>query len=183
MKFHLHEVSKDVCSTEILCRLTGKWFGSGSMSILLFFVRWSSLVRWTLWISKGQSSFNYLWRDCRDLTFVWILVRTASFPRSEETIHSAENKWYLTWKPRFFLKISWIGWRNDWCEGHWCGSSYMVVRLSDISPFIWGIIYFCNMDGLFRILEKRLLELICTQLYMPTKRFAHLQWDHINSLL
>ena len=36
----------------------------------------------------------------------------------------------------FFTKISGIGpWmcRIDWCEGHWCGSTYMVVRLSDIS--------------------------------------------------
>ena len=36
----------------------------------------------------------------------------------------------------FFVKISWIGpWasRIDWCEGHWWGSTYMVVRLSDIS--------------------------------------------------
>ena len=36
----------------------------------------------------------------------------------------------------FFVKISWIGpWvsRIEWCEGHWCSSMYMVVRLSDIS--------------------------------------------------
>jgi hypothetical protein len=36
----------------------------------------------------------------------------------------------------FFVKILWIGpWvsRIDWCKGHWCGSTYMVVRLSDIS--------------------------------------------------
>ena len=36
----------------------------------------------------------------------------------------------------FFPKISWIGrWvsRIDWCEGHRCGSTYMAVRLSDIS--------------------------------------------------
>ena len=35
------------------------------------------------------------------------------------------------------MKISWIGpWvsRIDWCEGHWCGSTFMDVRLSDISP-------------------------------------------------
>ena len=34
-------------------------------------------------------------------------------------------------------KISWIGpWvsRIDWCEGHQCDSTYMVVRLSDVSP-------------------------------------------------
>ena len=36
----------------------------------------------------------------------------------------------------FFVKISWISpWvsRIDWCEGHWCGSTFMVVRRSDIS--------------------------------------------------
>ena len=35
----------------------------------------------------------------------------------------------------FFRKISWIGpWVNriNWCEGHWCSSTYMVVRLSDV---------------------------------------------------
>ena len=29
--------------------------------------------------------------------------------------------------------------------------------------FIWGIIYFCTMDGFFRILEKTSSDLICTQ--------------------
>ena len=36
----------------------------------------------------------------------------------------------------FFVKIYWIGpWvsRIEWCEGHWFGSTYMAVRLSDIS--------------------------------------------------
>ena len=36
----------------------------------------------------------------------------------------------------FFKEISWIGpWvgRIDWCEGHWCGSTVMALRLSDIS--------------------------------------------------
>ena len=32
--------------------------------------------------------------------------------------------------------------------------------------FIRGIISFCTMDGFFRILEKRLSELICTRLYL-----------------
>ena len=34
------------------------------------------------------------------------------------------------------VKISWIGpWvsRINWCEGHWCGSTYMVVRLFAVS--------------------------------------------------
>ena len=36
----------------------------------------------------------------------------------------------------FFVKISWSGpWvsRIHWCEGHWYGSTYMAMRLSDIS--------------------------------------------------
>ena len=36
----------------------------------------------------------------------------------------------------FFMKISWIGpWvsRIDWCEGHWFVSTFVAVRLSDIS--------------------------------------------------
>ena len=33
------------------------------------------------------------------------------------------------------------------------------------SPFIWDIIVLCTMNGFFRILEKRLSELICTRLY------------------
>ena len=35
-----------------------------------------------------------------------------------------------------FVKISQIGpwvYRIDWCKGHWCGSTYMAMRLSDIS--------------------------------------------------
>ena len=34
------------------------------------------------------------------------------------------------------------------------------------SPFIWGIIFFCTMDGFSRILEKKLSELLCTRLYV-----------------
>ena len=36
----------------------------------------------------------------------------------------------------FFAKISWIGsWvsRINWCEWHWCGLTYIVVRLSYVS--------------------------------------------------
>ena len=46
----------------------------------------------------------------------------------------------------FFMKISWIGpWvsRIDWCEGHWCGSTYMVVRVSDISSNTGKKCIFC----------------------------------------
>ena len=83
----------------------------------------------------------------------------------------------------------WIN-RIDWCEGHWCGSTYMVIYQSYTSKdqsqkfsrkkywelvfsqkktprrFIWGSVYFCTMDGFFRILKKAVSELICTRLYI-----------------
>ena len=40
------------------------------------------------------------------------------------------------------------------------------ISMKRSSPFIWGIIYFCNMDGFFRILEKTSFQLICTRLYV-----------------
>ena len=32
--------------------------------------------------------------------------------------------------------------------------------------FVWSIIYFCTMDGFFRILKKISSKLICTRLYL-----------------
>ena len=43
-----------------------------------------------------------------------------------------------------------------------------IISMKTSSPFIWGIIYFCTMDGFFRILEKTSSELICTRLYQCT---------------
>ena len=47
------------------------------------------------------------------------------------------------------MKILWIGpWVNriDWCEWHWCGSTYIVVRLSDINS---KTAYFKNTKNAF----------------------------------
>ena len=81
-------------------------------------------------------------------TVVCILVRMKSFPRFWR------NQKYFFWKKNqnsrlkknsfsssansqyFFMKISWIGpWvsRIDWCEGYWFVSTFVAVRLSDIS--------------------------------------------------
>ena len=45
------------------------------------------------------------------------------------------------------MKISWIGpWVNriDWCEGHWFGSTYMAMRLSEISSKTGKKCIFCD---------------------------------------
>ena len=38
------------------------------------------------------------------------------------------------------------------------------------SPFIWGISFFCTIDGFSRILEKKMSELLCTRLYFKLSR-------------
>ena len=47
------------------------------------------------------------------------------------------------------------------------------ISMKTSSPFIWGIIYFCTMDGFFRILEKTSSELICTRLLQQKLGFSH----------
>ena len=90
-----------------------------------------------------MKSFPKFWRSHPQYRKKWYLIwkpRLFSLEINKKQIQngrlkkssfsSSANSQY------FFLKISWIGpWvsRIDWCEGHWCGSTYMVVRLSDIS--------------------------------------------------
>ena len=42
------------------------------------------------------------------------------------------------------------------------------------SPFIWGIIFFCTMDGFFRILKKTSFQLFCTRLYFYLNHTLHI---------
>ena len=100
-------------------------------------------------ILVGMKSFPRFWRNhpwCRNK---WYLIWTGCFFHWDEakknskwptqkiqngrlkknSFSSSANSQY------FFMKFSWIGpWvsRIDWCEGHWYGSTYMAVRLSDI---------------------------------------------------
>ena len=56
-----------------------------------------------------------------------------------------------------FVKISWIGpWisRIDWCKGHWCDSTYMAVRLSDISSKIGKKYIFCVFRPFLSLCRK-----------------------------
>ena len=47
--------------------------------------------------------------------------------------------------------------------------SFLVIGLFKIQKtprrFIWGSVYFCTVDGFFRILKKAVSELICIRLY------------------
>ena len=42
--------------------------------------------------------------------------------------------------------------------------------------FIWGVIYFCTMDGFFRILKKISSKLICTRPYIEICAYFFATW-------
>ena len=58
---------------------------------------------------------------------------------------------------------------------------FCFISMKTSSPFIWGIIYICTMDGFFRILEKTSSELICTRQYLECRwnkaRFGNGHWE------
>ena len=60
------------------------------------------------------------------------------------------------------LRIGRAGKRVFFWVGHF--DFFLLYLSGKTSPFIWGIIYFCTMDVFFRILGKKLSELLCTRL-------------------
>ena len=54
------------------------------------------------------------------------------------------------------MTLFWVGHFEFFC----------FISMKRPKAFLWGIIYFCTMDGFFRILEKTSSELICTRLYI-----------------
>ena len=59
----------------------------------------------------------------------------------------------------FFAKISqirpWVS-RIEWCERHWCSSTYMAVRLSDKSSKTAKKCIFCTFWAVFELLSDSL---------------------------
>jgi hypothetical protein len=85
---------------------------------------------------------------------------------SINSIYPRNNPW------NFHEKILRIGGAGKWdfFESAILNSKKKIIIIRFISmktsnPFIWGIIYFCTMDGFFRILENISSEIICTQLW------------------
>ena len=71
---------------------------------------------------------------------------------------------WRSWKMRFF-------WGGHFEFSKSAILNFFLLHLCEkSSPFIWGIIIFCTMDGFSRILEKKLSELLCTRLYVSKKR-------------
>ena len=49
---------------------------------------------------------------------------------------------------------------------YWVVQILFFSTMKRTKAFIWGSIYFCTMDGFFRIFKKAVSELICTLLYL-----------------
>ena len=104
---------------------------------------WQSQVEWWLVINcigpKPPSTLE---------DTIWISLRLSNLkqkknqngPLKKTEFFNSDNSQY------FFVKISWSSpWvsRIHWCEGHWYGSTYMAVRLSDISSKTGQKCIFC----------------------------------------
>ena len=66
---------------------------------------------------------------------------------------------WRSWKMIFF----WVGHFQFFLQKN--KKNFCFISMKTSSPFLWGIIYFCTMDGFFRILENISSKLICTRLY------------------
>ena len=65
---------------------------------------------------------------------------------------------WRSWKMRFF-------WGGHFEFSKSAILNFFLLHISEKpSPFIWGIIFFCTMDGSSRILEKKGGGLLCTRL-------------------
>ena len=89
------------------------------------------------------------------------------------------------------MKFSWKNienWRSWKMSFFWGGHfeffksailNFFLLHLCEkSSPFIWGNIFFCTMDGFSRILEKKLCHLLCTRLYwekVPDQKYSRLR--------
>ena len=58
---------------------------------------------------------------------------------------------------------------------------FCFISMKTSSLFIWDIIYFCNISGFFRILEKTLSELICTRLYKVMDKGNKLKFEILDN--
>ena len=71
---------------------------------------------------------------------------------------------------------NWLSWKMKLCFvfcfvlffviGFFKNIFFCFFSLKITMAFIWGSVYFCTMNGFFRILKKALSELICTRLYV-----------------
>ena len=70
---------------------------------------------------------------------VFIRKKNKKWPTKKRLIFKLHSQY-------FFAKISWTGLlvsRIDWCEGYWCGSTYMVVSSKTGKKWFFGVFLGC----------------------------------------
>ena len=133
----------------------GHWFCSTHMAVRLANIssktgkKCNFCVLDCFWAHVGQPHNHIGWA-----TPMAFLTINSTNPRT--------NPWH------FHKKILRIGGAGQWgfFESAILNLCFFPMKMT--LAFIWGIIYFCNMDGFFRILKKAVSELICTRLYIWT---------------
>ena len=113
--------------------------GSTWFNLAQTWSNWNKLDQtWSNWIKLDQTWSNWIKLDQIVETWEWGLV-----PHPYLILCLFIFDYWKTWLKLVmlenlqacFMKISWIGpWvsRIGWCKWHWFGSTYMVVRLSNI---------------------------------------------------
>ena len=93
-----------------------------------------------------EKSFEISYK-CYEFSLGWSKKKKKKIEKKVQNGRLKKNMFCQTVNSQyFFTKLSGMGpWvsRIDWCEGHWYGSTYMAVRLSDISSKTGKKCIFC----------------------------------------
>ena len=101
--------------------------------------------------TKKGSDFIYFTFNNSDISYQCNMSNATKFVQ----IHS---NWWNWWIAQLLVAVE----KLFLSRPFWYFFCFISMKTS--SPFIWGIIHFCNMDGFFWILEKISSKLICTPL-------------------
>ena len=103
-------------------------------TVVCILIRMKSFPRFWKTHPYCRNKWYLIWTGClfslRWSNFFFLEKKNQNGRLKKTSFSSSANSQY------FFMKISWIGpWvsRIHWCKGHWWYSTYVAVRLSDIS--------------------------------------------------
>ena len=130
---------------------------------IIYFYLFTQLLFWA-----GDQGNHQNFNPSLLLKTLWLIFMGMKQKKSKITDSKKTEFFYSANSQYFFSKISWIDpWvsRIDCYKGHWCGSTYMVVRLSNISSktdkkCFLCVFRLCNVCFLQNRKKKKLKYLI-----------------------
>ena len=120
-------------------------------------VEWKYTLKWEIDLFQIKGFHNWLksrelWENCN-----CIFMNACSGAKSFGICVSLFNKVSWNQNKLSFSKLPIL--KIDWCKGQWCGSTYMVVRMSDVSSKIDKNAFFVVL-GCFWAYVRQLHHLI-----------------------